>query len=385
MRGADRVRLISSLQPRDPEAEHRSATPLELFFDLVFVVAVAFAADQLHEGLLHGEVSTTIFRYLIAFFGLWWAWVNFTWFASAYDSDDVLYRLFVFVTMTGALILAAGIPRFFESLDRGLTVLGYVVMRLALVTQWIRVARSDLPRRKTAIRYAVGVSVCQIGWVAAVVWPGLWPLGLLTLGPAELLVAPWAESASPTTWHPRHIVERYGLFMIIVLGESVLAGSIAIQSATDGSHGLGELLQVIGGGLLIVYSLWWIYFDRPRDRLLASTRTALVWGYLHFFIFSSVAAVGAGLAVAIDSSTRETELGSVATGLSISVPVATFLLSLFALYVRADYTVRQWMAAPVLALLVLAAAMTGAPVLITGLILAGFVGTKIVRHSRRAE
>src|ERR687891_2730921 len=106
--GTAEMRIKRPLRARDPEAEHRSATPLELFFDLVFVVAVAFAADQLHEGLLHGEVSTTIFRYLIAFFGLWWAWVNFTWFASAYDSDDVLYRLFVFATMTGALILAAG-------------------------------------------------------------------------------------------------------------------------------------------------------------------------------------------------------------------------------------------------------------------------------------
>lgn len=134
LQGAGGLRLRVPLLGRDPSAEHRAATPLELFFDLVFVVAVAFAADHLHEALVRGEVLKPVIRYVIAFFGLWWAWVNFTWFASAYDSDDIVYRLFVFVTMTGALMLAAGIPQFFDDFDRGLAVLGYVVMRLALVT-----------------------------------------------------------------------------------------------------------------------------------------------------------------------------------------------------------------------------------------------------------
>jgi low temperature requirement protein LtrA len=382
--GVGRERVIRPLTPRDPVAEHRTATPLELFFDLVSVVAVALAAEYLHEGLAHGQVSQSIFRYFIAFFGLWWAWVNFTWFASAYDSDDVIYRLFVFVTMTGALILAAGIPGFFEHLDRGLTVLGYVVMRLALVTQWIRVARSDLPRRRTATRYAVGVTLCQLGWVATIVWPDLWGPVLFVLGPAEFLVPWWAESAGATPWHPRHILERYGLFMIIVLGESVLAGSLAIQSATDGSQLSGELLQIIAGGLLIVYSLWWIYFDRPQDRLLASTRTALIWGYVHLLIFGSVAAVGAGLALTIEASAGPVELGPVATSLAIAVPIAIFLLSLLALHFRSGHSIRHWLEIPTLTLLVLAASWTDVPVLVIGGLLAGFVAIKVAARPSRS-
>lgn len=385
LRGAGRLRLSVPLVGRDPGAEARPATPLELFFDLVFVVAVAFSADHLHGALVRGEVLVPVVRYVMAFFALWWAWVNFTWFASAYDNDDIAYRLFVFVTMTGALIFAAGIPQFFEDLSRRLTVLGYVVMRLALVTQWIRVARADSPRRTTAYRYAIGVTVCQLGWVAALVAPVLWGPALLLLTPAELLVPMWAENATPTTWHPGHIVERYGLFMIIVLGESVLAASIAIQSATVGTELTGELLQLIVGGLLIIYSMWWIYFDRPEERLLSSTRTALIWSNVHLPIFASVAAVGAGLAVAIDATVGESELGPVATAAAIAIPVAFYLLSVWALYIRSRGTLVHWAGVPAVVILVLAASLTGAPVLLIGLLLVALVVAKVVAGLREGE
>lgn len=385
LRGAGRLRLSVPLVGRDPGAEARPATPLELFFDLVFVVAVAFSADHLHGALVRGEVLVPVVRYVMAFFALWWAWVNFTWFASAYDNDDIAYRLFVFVTMTGALIFAAGIPQFFEDLSRRLTVLGYVVMRLALVTQWIRVARADSPRRTTAYRYAIGVTVCQLGWVAALVAPVLWGPALFLLTPAELLVPMWAENATPTTWHPGHIVERYGLFMIIVLGESVLAASIAIQSATVGTELTGELLQLIVGGLLIIYSMWWIYFDRPEERLLSSTRTALIWSNVHLPIFASVAAVGAGLAVAIDATVGESELGPVATAAAIAIPVAFYLLSVWALYIRSRGTLVHWAGVPAVVILVLAASLTGAPVLLIGLLLVALVVAKVVAGLREGE
>jgi low temperature requirement protein LtrA len=104
---------------RDPGNEFRAATPLELFFDLVFVVAVSLAADRLDYALAEGRVTGSLLSYGLVFFGIWWAWVNFTWFASAYDTDDVVYRLFVFVTITGALVLARGRPApFYPALDR---------------------------------------------------------------------------------------------------------------------------------------------------------------------------------------------------------------------------------------------------------------------------
>ena len=101
-------------------------------------------------------MQRALVSYVLVFVAIWLAWVNFTWFASAYDTDDVGYRLGVLVVMTGALVLAAGVPRIFDQRDFSLAVVGYVIMRIALVTQWIRVAIDDPPRRKTARRFAVG-------------------------------------------------------------------------------------------------------------------------------------------------------------------------------------------------------------------------------------
>src|SRR5881396_2734969 len=103
---------VAPLRPRAPDEEHRAATPLELFFDLVIVVAVAQAASGLHHALREGHLGAGVLMYSMVFFGVWWAWVNFTWFASAYDNDDVVYRLLVLVQLTGALVFAAGIPSF---------------------------------------------------------------------------------------------------------------------------------------------------------------------------------------------------------------------------------------------------------------------------------
>ena len=99
--------------PRDIDEKHRASTPLELLFDLSFVVAVSQAADQLNAALGAGHFHTAIVSYLLVFFGIWWAWVNFTWFASAYDVDDLLYRLLTFVQIIGVLILAAGVDSAF--------------------------------------------------------------------------------------------------------------------------------------------------------------------------------------------------------------------------------------------------------------------------------
>ena len=163
-------------------------------------------------------------------------------------------------------MLAAGVPRAFEHADFALMAAGYVVMRLALVSLWLRAARADPARRASAHRYALGVTLCHTGWVAWLFFPSAWALpGFVTLAAAELLVPVWAERAALTSWPPGHIAERYGLFTIIVLGESILAASIAIQSAADAGDFTSAVGTIIIGGLLIVFSMWWVYFERPVD------------------------------------------------------------------------------------------------------------------------
>jgi low temperature requirement protein LtrA len=224
---------------RDAEEQHRTATPLELFFDLCFVVAVSAAAGRLHHAVAAGEVGHGLVAYLMVFFAIWWAWMNFTWFASAYDTDDVFYRITTMVLITGALVLAAGVPQAFDRMNFVVVTIGYVIMRLAMVTHWVRAAVSDPAHRRTAILFAVGVGVVQLGWVArlgAPRSPGLFAL----LVAAELAVPVIAERAANTTWHPEHIAERYGLFTLIVLGESVLAATSrcrpgSTRAATSGT------------------------------------------------------------------------------------------------------------------------------------------------------
>ena len=383
LRATTHPRLVMPMRGRDPHEEERAATPLELFFDLVAVVGVAFAAERLHHGLIEGVGIGGLVSYALVFFGIWWAWVNFTWFASAYDNDDVVYRLSVLVVMTGALVYAAGVPRAFDERDFMLAVTGYVIMRISLVTQWLRVARDDPPRRGAALRFAIGVAACQLGWLSLLLVPSLWPVAWLVLVPAELLVPVWAERAAQTSFHAEHIAERYGLFMIIVLAESVLASSLAIQTVLAGDGLTAELVAVIVGSLLIVYAMWWIYFDRPEEHLLDSLPTAIVWSYLHLPIFAAVAAVGAGLVVAIEEASGHAHLGWTAVGAAVAAPLAVYLLSLWALYVRLlDDRVHRLMV-PATAVLVLVAAVSPSPVLLIGLILAALVTMKVVLRLRQ--
>ena len=153
------------MEGRDPDESHRAATPLELLFDLTFVVAYGMAADELAHYLAEDHIRAGVLGFALAAFAITWAWINFSWFASAYDTDDWIYRLTTMLQMVGVIILALGLPVMFESIDEGesvnngVMVAGYVVMRVAMVFQWARAARQDPARRsacKTYIAYDPG-------------------------------------------------------------------------------------------------------------------------------------------------------------------------------------------------------------------------------------
>jgi low temperature requirement protein LtrA len=294
----------------------------------------------------------------MVFFAIWWAWMNFTWFASAYDTDDDVYRITTFVQIAGALVLAAGVGPAFEG-DFLVVTIGYVIMRLALVAQWLRAARADAQRRNTVLRYAIGVGVLQVLWLLLLALPESWPFVpfFLLLVVLELAVPIWAERAEggPTTYHPHHIAERYGLFTIIVLGESVAAATVAIRGALDegGAH-TTELLRIAIAGLVIVFALWWVYFDRSAHLMLTTLRTSMLWGYGHYFIFAAAAAVGAGLGVAVDHATGHAEISSRLTGYAIAVPVAVYVFFVWLLHIRPHQSGPMLVAFPVAAVLALA-------------------------------
>jgi len=206
------------------------------------------------------------------------------------------------------------------------------------VAQWLRAARADGDRRVTALRFATGIAACQVGWVLRLLLPdlaGTAALPLLVL--AELAVPLWAERAAPTTWHPHHIAERYGLFTIIVLGECVLAVAGAVAPQTDGGPLRLRLALVALGGLLLLFALWWIYFLKPAATVLEEERRrGFGWGYGHYGIFSALAAVGAGLEVAAERAQHAVDVPDGAVAFAVAVPVAVFLLLVWALHASAS-------------------------------------------------
>ncbi|WP_285113423.1 low temperature requirement protein A [Leifsonia sp. fls2-241-R2A-40a] len=319
---------------RSLDERHRVSSPLELLFDLTFVVAIAQVAGQLAHAEEQGHVIDRLPLYLMVFFAIWWAWMNFTWFASAYDTDDVPYRLMTLIQMGGVLVLTAGVPAAFEHESFTAIIVGYLIMRLALIGQWIRAAVEHPEGRKTALRYAVGIAAVQVLWVAWGFLPPQLAVATFVLGAAlELAVPLWAERPGMTSWHPHHIAERYGLFTIIVLGESVSASAIGVQSALAQSGFSAALVWIAVAGLVLLFALWWLYFLEPAAEGLRTRRQlSFYWGYGHYFVFASLAALGAGLEVAVQAGAAHTEASNTAVEYAIAVPLAVFLLMLYVLH-----------------------------------------------------
>ncbi|MGW3999834.1 low temperature requirement protein A [Amycolatopsis sp. NPDC004772] len=373
------------MRSRDRGEHHRVATPLELLFDLCFVVAVGQAAAALHHALAEGHAAHGVTSFAMVFFAIWWGWLNFSWFASAFDTDDVPYRLATLLQIAGGLTIAAGVSTAFEG-DFRVIVAGYVLMRLAMVVQWLRAARSEPECRPAALRYAAGIVVVQVLWIARLWVPGTaGAVAFVVLVLAELAVPVWAESRGGTTWHPHHIAERYGLFTLIVLGETILSATNAIKEGTAEPGHIGALVSLAAAGLVLVFSMWWLYFDRPGHARLVRRPgmfTSMSWGYGHYFIFASAAAVGAGLEVAVAYDTGTSHLGGVAAALPTTVPVAVFLLSVWLLHIGPTNECRPIaIGFPATAALVLAASFTPAPIhAAAGLTAALVVVTVIATH-----
>ncbi|MFJ6721108.1 MULTISPECIES: low temperature requirement protein A [unclassified Streptomyces] len=371
---------------RRPDEAHRTATPLELFFDLCFVVAVAQAGARLVHALAEGHVGAGVTGYLFVFFGVFWAWLNFSWFASAYDCDDIPYRLATLVQIAGVLIYAAGVPRAFDSQDWTIAILGYVVMRVALTAQWLRAAAGESgPARRSALFYAVGLLVCQAGWIALIAAPvGARRWLFLVLVLAEMCVPVIAENHHQTAWHPHHIVERYGLFTLIVLGETISASTVAVQSALDEHEALGVLLPIAAGGLLIVFGAWWIYFAVPAHERLSTNRQAIPWGYGHYVILGSAAAIGAGIEVDVEHAVGTAHISRLAADLAVTVPTALFLVAVWFLHARHfKRTAAQQMLLPLTAVAIMACAWTGEyAVLWAGLVMTASVAVGVTLSER---
>jgi low temperature requirement protein LtrA len=303
-------RFVRPQAPRNltPEqrSEERTSTPLELFFDLCFVVAVAALARGLHdEPNLGGAL-----RFLGLFVPVWWSWMIFTWYATGFDNDDVPYRLTLLAAMLSMLGLAASVGEVGVEPDAAVSfVLAYAAMRLLMTGLFLR-ARRHVPvdLRPFTTYYAAGNALGAGLWLSSLLVPepgryAVWAAGLLVelLGP---ILAVRTMSNPRMSFHPRHIAERYGLFTIIVLGESVLAVAVG---TTDTDWQPAAILTAVFG-FVVAACVWWLYFDHVgSEGIELGPRPAFYWGYGHFAVYAGIAAFGVGTQLAIEA-TAQTEV-----------------------------------------------------------------------------
>ena len=278
----------------------RRATWLELFFDLCFVATVAALSTRLRsDPSLEGTLS-----FVGLFVAVWWAWMAFTWFATAWDNDDVAFRLFMLGAMLLVIVLAAAIPSIGaeNSSREAVFASAYAGMQFLLAVMFLRVLPHAGEARVFVLRYLIGDLFGGLLFVASIgVDPPLryW---LWAAGVAELMTMPIfaVRAYGGQPFDSRHIPERYGLFTIILLGESVVAvaaGLGEVRLNVDASA-----TAVVGFG--IAAAVWWSYFETvsssalDRARLLAS----FLWGYGHLFVYAGIAMMAVGVELAIASA-----------------------------------------------------------------------------------
>ena len=359
---------------RDPLEAGRAASTLELLFDLTFVIGFGTAASQFAHYLAEGHVAVAVVGFVFGAFAVAWAWMNWSWFASAYDTDDWAYRLLTLVQMIGTLILSLGLPSLFASIDSGehidnrTMVSGYVVMRVPMIIQWLRAARADSARRGVCLIYARTIAVAQTGWVALALAPlTLWPSVTLALLLISVeIVGPVLVSRrhGGTPWHPHHIAERYGLLVIIALGEGLLGTMAALSTLFDASGWSVDFVLVGLAGVGLTFGIWWSYFLFPSGDLLHHHRArSPIWGNGHIPLLIAVVAVGGGLHLAAYSLGGEATLSPTATILAVAVPVAAYIALVYVLFgalTRALRPMHWWMLAGSMALTMMAVGFVAA-------------------------
>jgi len=260
--------------------EHRSATWIELFFDLIFVVAVAKAAHV----LLHvhdGHIESVIYlKYVLIMIPLWWAWTGSTLYSSRFDCDDVLQRILSFAQMFCVVILAVNINTDFDTYYFGF-LMGYVAIRFFTVLMYAR-ASFNYPEKKHVSNYlAVAFSIGILISLCSLFFDGLLRYIILYTGIAFDIIMPLlgGKRLKTVPVNSHHLPERFGLLTIILFGEAIL--SLA-NSFKDFSWTI-ESIAMASCGFILTCSFWWLYFDNTDRKV-----TGKIVGHGQSIIYSHI-------------------------------------------------------------------------------------------------
>jgi low temperature requirement protein LtrA len=287
--------VAESERELEGDPEHQ-VTPLELFFDLVFV----FAITQVTTLLAHSPTAGGVLRGMLVLVALWWAWTGYAWLTSTMDVDEGGVRLAMLASMGAMLVAALAVPGAFAD-DAVLFGVSYLLVRLLHVVLYAIVGRDDADLVGAVLRFAptaiVGASLLVLagfldGNVRIAVWAAA--LAIDYVGPAVV--------GGGRGWRiaPEHFAERHGLIVLIALGESIIAIGVGAGFDLDAGVILAAAL-----GIVLVSALWWLYFDVAaiiaRARLLQArgvdqTRLARdAYSYLHLPMIAGIVLFALGL------------------------------------------------------------------------------------------
>jgi low temperature requirement protein LtrA len=283
------------------EEKERHATWLELFYDLVFVAVVS----QLSENLSHNISLEGVLSFIALFVPVWFAWIGATFFATRFGTDDLAHRILTLLQMMGAAAMAVNVSHALGETSAGFA-LSYAAIRFLLVIEYVRIGRLIPSTRPLTERYSVGFASSVVIWtISAFVPPPLrfilWGIGLTIDFVTPFLAGQLAIKFAP---HISHLPERMGLFVIIVLGESILGVVVGLAGH---EWDIYSSLSV-GLGLSIPFSLWWIYFDNiGGSAIRAATEKGrrgiyYIWLYVHFPLVVGLTAIGIGIKQAASSN-----------------------------------------------------------------------------------
>jgi low temperature requirement protein LtrA len=304
----------------------RKVTWLELFFDLVFVAAVAQVAEPLREDFSVGG----IIRFSVLFALIWWAWIGNSVFATRFDTDDGLQRLLTLVQMFAVAAMAANAGDALDSRSSAGFAAAYAAVRLVLVAQYVR-ARRIMPARTLAVRYLAGHGLAAGLWLASALVPAPGRFAIWAIALAIDLGTPWMAVRHSVDVPPdaSHLPERFGLFTLILLGESVVAVMHGMKGQEDWSVPAASAAFF---GMAMAFALWWWYFDgagAAADRHVRTHREALafqIWSYAHLPLYLGIAVAFSGVERIVHEGAAEALHGQ--DGPIISGALAVAMLAL---------------------------------------------------------
>ena len=302
--GSRRARIARITPPRLQTVEqnrHRTATWLELFYDLAFVVVVAVLGVRLYENVTWTGLATFLGYFAL----LWWLWASHTFYADRYDTDDLVYRLLATAQIMAVLVIAAALTAGPAESHMALSA-GYAAARLVLLAMYARVYRHVAETRRLVGGYLVGFGIAAALWTASIFAPEPARFALWAVALTIDLATPWVmrrqQAAVPLD--VSHLPERFGLFTILVLGESLAAVMAGLRHL---DWALGPVLTA-AFGVGIATALWWMYFDNAEGSVVrrseADRRTwrPTTWIYTHLPLAAALAVVGVALEHAVTES-----------------------------------------------------------------------------------